>query len=308
MNEANVHTYSELDSLAYQFIDMQKIGLFTEKFRNFMEMPSLVEHAKGVKINDTEPKCLQIKNVSFQYEEDGKKVLSDINMTIQPKEKIAIVGFNGAGKTTFTKLLLRLYEPSNGEILYDGRNIQEYGTDEYRNQFGVVFQDFQIYAGTVGQNILMDYLTEDVREKTEEALNKMDLRSRSDDREFSIDTILTREFDEKGTILSGGENQKLAFARLMVKNYNIAILDEPSSALDPIAEYELNQNIMELAEGSTVIFISHRLSSTHMADKVYLFENGSIIEQGSHEELMQLGGKYAEMFNKQAYYYHNSAY
>ena len=267
-----------------------------------------MEAAKGIKINDTEPKCLQIKNVSFQYEEDGKKVLSDINMTIQPKEKIAIVGFNGAGKTTFTKLLLRLYEPSNGEILYDGRNIQEYGTDEYRNQFGVVFQDFQIYAGTVGQNILMDYLTEDMREKTEEALNKMDLRSRSDDREFNIDTILTREFDEKGTILSGGENQKLAFARLMVKNYNIAILDEPSSALDPIAKYELNQNIMELAEGSTVIFISHRLSSTRMADKVYLFENGSIIEQGSHEELMQLGGKYAEMFNKQAYYYHNSAY
>lgn len=305
MNEANVHTYSELDSLTYQFIDLQKIGLFTEKFRNFMEMPNRVEHAEGDQLCFGEPKLLQVKNLSFQYEEDGRKILSDINMTIRPKEKIAIVGFNGAGKTTFTKLLLRFYDPTDGEILYDGRNIKEYGTDDYRKQFGVVFQDFQIYAGTVGQNISMDYLTEDMRESAEEAFHKINLHSREEDDGFNIDTELTREFETDGTVLSGGENQKLAFARLLVKKYNIAILDEPSSALDPIAEYQLNQTIKEMAEESTVIFIAHRLSSTRMADKVYLFENGTIIEQGTHDELMKMNGKYAEMFQKQAYYYQN---
>lgn len=306
MNESVGHMYSELNDITYTFIKMQDVGLFTEKFRDFMEIKSNVEHAAGEDVLYASPECLQVEHVHFRYDEEGKEVLSDINMTVRPKEKIAIVGFNGAGKTTFSKLLLRLYEPTEGRILYGGKDIKEYSTEAYRKQFGVVFQDFQTYAGTVGENIQMDHVTGKNRAAIQRALDKIGLNSRRDNSKFNIETGLTREFDEMGTLLSGGENQKLSFARLLVKKHNIVILDEPSSALDPIAEYELNENMLELSKDSTVIFIAHRLASTRLADKVYLFEHGSVIEEGTHDELMSLNGKYAEMYRKQAYYYQNA--
>jgi len=305
MNEAVAHTYTELNNIAYIFLNMQNVGLFTEKFRNFMEIPSLIEHKDGIEVTYDMPECLQIDNVSFRYDDNLNDTLSNINMTIKPKEKIAIVGFNGAGKTTFSKLLLRLYDPTEGRILYGGKDIREFRTQSYRDQYGVVFQDFQIYAATIGENIQMNHVNEEDRDKLEKALNKIGLRSRASEKNFNIDTVLTREFDDSGTILSGGENQKLSFARLLIKHHNIVILDEPSSALDPIAEYELNKNMIELSKDSTVIFIAHRLASTRLADRVYLFENGKVIEEGSHDELMQLNGKYSQMYQKQSYYYQN---
>lgn len=224
-------------------------------------------------------------------------------MTIHPYEKVAIVGYNGAGKTTLIKLLMRLYDPTEGGIYIGDTNIKEYDVEKYRKEFAAVFQDYQIFAATLGENVVMDYVKEQEKEKVQSAL----LHSSFDDKlkklPLGINTPLTKEFEKDGVDLSGGEKQKVAIARAFYKDSHYAVMDEPSSALDPIAEYKLNQNMMEIAKNRTVIFISHRLSTTVMADKIYMFERGEIIEQGSHSELMALDGKYAEMFKKQAINY-----
>lgn len=182
----------------------------------------------------------------------------------------------------------------------DGRDIRSLDTADYRGQFGAVFQDYQIFAATLGENVAMDFVQEDEREKVVQALQHSGMSEKLSGYEKGIDTPLTKEFEADGRNLSGGEAQKTAIARVFFRPYNYVIMDEPSSALDPISEYQLNQKMMELGRDKTVIFISHRLSTTCMADRIYMLENGRIIEQGSHEELMAMNGKYAEMFLKQA--------
>lgn len=218
---------------------------------------------------------------------------------------MAFVGENGAGKTTLVKLLMHLYDVTDGSICYGGHDIREYGTGEYRERIGAVFQDYQIYGATLAENVLMDEVEVGDRERILEALKQADFEKRLSRLPDGPDTNMTREFREDGTMLSGGEAQKVAIARMFVRTGKqfLAILDEPSSALDPLAEYQLNTNMMKNAGDAAVIFISHRLSTTRDADRIYMFENGRIIEQGSHQELMRLGGKYAAMFEKQAYYY-----
>lgn len=222
-------------------------------------------------------------------------------MTIHPGEHIAIVGENGAGKTTLIKLLMRLYEVEEGEITYGGENIQEFTTKTYRDKIGAVFQDYQIYAGTLQENIVMDD-SKMPEEKVLQALEQADFMGKYEKLPKGLDTELTREFSNEGTMLSGGEAQKVAISRMFLKGNDkkIAILDEPSSALDPIAEYTLTKNMMEQAQGATIIFISHRLSTTRDADRIYMFAKGRIVEQGTHEELMKMQGAYVRMFEKQA--------
>ena len=202
-------------------------------------------------------------------------------------------------------MLSRLYDVTDGSICYGGHDIREYGTGEYRERIGAVFQDYQIYGATLAENVLMDEVEVGDRERILEALKQADFEKRLSRLPDGPDTNMTREFREDGTMLSGGEAQKVAIARMFVRTGKqfLAILDEPSSALDPLAEYQLNTNMMKNAGDAAVIFISHRLSTTRDADRIYMFENGRIIEQGSHQELMRLGGKYAAMFEKQAYYY-----
>jgi ATP-binding cassette subfamily B protein len=226
-------------------------------------------------------------------------------MTVRSGEKIAIVGENGAGKTTFVKLLMRLYDVTEGAICYGGNDIREYATKEYRDTFGAVFQDYQIYGASLAENVIMDVDGTVDKEHINKALQLADFGKKLGKLSDGIDTQMTREFSEDGTMLSGGEAQKVAIARMFAKTgkLTIAILDEPSSALDPYAEYTLNKNMMESAKDATIIFISHRLSTTRDADKIYHFENGEIIEQGTHSELMEANGKYAMMFEKQAHYY-----
>lgn len=214
--------------------------------------------------------------------------------------KIAIVGYNGAGKTTLIKLIMRLYDPNEGEILLNGVNIKEYDVEEYRRKIGTVFQDFKIFAATVKENVLLDFADTDSDEAVISSLEKSGFSDRLSTLSDGLSTDLTTEFEEKGVNLSGGEAQKLAVARVFYKNANLIILDEPSSALDPLAEYNLNRSMLHAAEHKSVVLISHRLSTTRLADRIYMLEQGRIIEEGTHAQLLAQGGKYAQMWRVQA--------
>lgn len=290
-----------LGNLSWVSASFYENGMFIENLKVFLEYePKIVEDPEG-KIPENKEHKISIKDVSFCYEGAKNPVLEHISMEIQPKQKIALVGHNGAGKSTLVKLLMRLYDVSDGKIELDGMDIKDYKLSEYRHMFGTVFQDFKIFAMSVAENVLLDEAknSQDV-EKATEALKASGIYEKVKGFEKGIDTLLTKEFSEDGVIMSGGEFQKLAVARVFAKESSIAILDEPSSALDPISEYEMFESMMKACEDKTVIFVSHRLSSAVMADKIYMLENGCIIEEGSHHELMELNGKYAEMFRMQA--------
>jgi len=241
---------------------------------------------------------LEMRNVSFTYPGVSEPTLVNVNLTVNFGERIAIVGYNGAGKTTLVKLLMRLDDPGSGEIYFKGNNIKDYKVNEYRDLFSTLFQDYQIYAATVAENILASDGTPDDK-RLKRSIEQGGFSDRLTQMPQGIKTQLTKEFTE-GEELSGGEKQKLATSRSLYKDSAIIILDEPSSALDPVAEYELNNTMLRLGRDKTVIFISHRLSTTKMADKIYMFENGNLIESGSHEALMALSGKYAQMYQLQA--------
>lgn len=303
-NNAANYVRSNLNQINFALVDFQQIGQYGETFRKLMSYEPVIEKADGLTPNEgSEP--LVLSNVSFRYPNADKDTLKDISIEIHPGEKIAIVGENGAGKTTFVKLLMRLYDVTGGSIRYGDHDIREYNTKEYRKKISAVFQDHNIYAATVAENVLLRKVSPSDETDIREALSKADFGKRLNTLPDGIDSVLTREFDESGVNLSGGESQKIAISRVFIRNDHraVSILDEPSSALDPVSEYKLNKNLIENAGNDTVIFISHRLSTTRMADKVYLFENGSIVEQGTHDELMALGGKYKEMFDRQAQNY-----
>ena len=275
-------------------INVRENGLYVEKFRRFMNAKEKM--VSGTKTTVFEnPPVIKFENVSFNYPGTEKYVLRNINLEISPYKKIAFVGYNGAGKTTLTNLLLRLYDVTEGAITIDGVNINEWDIKSYHKNFAAVFQDFSLFGATLGENVSMDDVPQ--KEKVEEAVKAADF-----DRKLpnGTDSILLREFDDEGVSLSGGEAQKIAIARAFYKNCSFAILDEPSANLDPVAEYALNQSMTKAANDKTVLFISHRLSTTVMADEIYMLEKGQIIEHGSHEELMELDGKYAYMFKLQA--------
>ena len=287
-----------LRSLAMMLPRFEQHGLYVEKIRTFLEYESKMP--EGEKLPEDESfRELTVKNVSFAYGRD-EDTLHDISLSVKAGEKIAIVGYNGAGKSTLIKLLLRLYDVRQGAILFNGRDIREYDKKSYRSLFAAVFQDYKIFASTVADNVKMDVAQETDREKIEQSLSQSGFSERLKTLADGIDTPLTREFDERGVNLSGGEAQKVTIARTFYKYCPIIILDEPSSALDPISEYQLNQTMLEAARDKAVIYISHRLSSTVMADRIYMLEHGRIIETGSHKELMALDGKYAQMFKMQA--------
>ena len=271
--------------------------LHIERLRQFLEYESVIE--SGSLLVPQQPGVIEFKNVSFAY--DNEPVLKNISLTIKPGEKIAIVGYNGAGKTTLIKLLIRLYDPTEGEILLDGVNIKQYDLAGYRRKIGAVFQDYQIFAATLYDNVVLD-TSEGRGESVKSALAQSGFAGA-----LPLETPLTREFMDGGVNLSGGESQKIAIARAFFKSADYMIFDEPSSALDPISEYNIYNAMRDASVGKTAVFISHRLSSARMADKIYMFENGQIIEAADHDTLMRNNGKYAEMFKMQAEKY-RSAY
>ena len=291
---------SNLKGISNLIPQFQQNSLYIEKMRAFLDYKEVIKNIDNAKSVPKEPSLLELKNVSFSYNEKSGEILKNISINIRPYEKIAFVGYNGAGKTTLTKLLMRLYDVSKGEILLNNVNIKNYELESYRNSFGTVFQDYQIFAANIAENVIMDEVTNNEKDIIINALENSGFADKLNSYKNGIYTPLTREFEETGVNISGGEAQKIAIARVFAKPCQIIILDEPSSALDPISEYNLNQTMLEAAANKTVIFISHRLSSARMADRIYMLEKGEVIEQGSHEELMNFDGKYAEMFNLQA--------
>ncbi len=269
-------------------------GKMIEKYREFLKTDFKIKDGNK-KANCGAPGEIKIENMSFTYPGNDKPTLKNISLTVKPYEKIALVGYNGAGKTTLTNLLLRLYDVSSGSIKIDGEDIRDVTVESHRERFSAVFQDFQLFACNAGENVALSDNFEE--ERVKEALGHSGFNK---ELKKGVFTELLREFDDEGRMLSGGESQKVAISRAFYKNCPYIILDEPSANLDPIAEYNLNQAMIDAADKKTVIFISHRLSTTVNADRIYVMENGEIIESGSHEELMKMKGTYAYMFNLQA--------
>ena len=274
-------------------------SLYVQKLRDFLDYEPKIVSEKGL-LPAEGAKEIELQGVSFAYRKEDGNLLKDISLHIRPGQKIALVGYNGAGKTTLVKLLMRLYDVGEGRILVDGVDIRDYQVEKYRESIGTVFQDFKIFAGNVRENVLMNVAEHCEEEEVRQALSESGLLERVREMEDGLDTQLTTEIMEKGVNLSGGESQKLAIARVFYQKAGLMILDEPSSALDPIAEYQLNHAMLEATKDKTVIFISHRLSTTRLADYIIMLENGRIAEQGTHEGLLQMNGRYAQMWRVQA--------
>ncbi len=288
---------NRLNNLAWYLTMMQKNCLWVQSFREFMEYePKIVG---GDKTPD-DFQSIEFKNVSFHYPGNDINSLNNVSFKINKGESVAVVGHNGAGKTTLSKLMMRLYDADEGEILYNGVNIKEYDLLKYRKKFASVFQDYRIFAMTVAENVLVDETDEKNLPLAKKALQQSGVYSKIETLPQKENTLLTREFDDEGALLSGGESQKITIARMLAKKFDIAILDEPSSALDPVAESKMYDNLMQGTKGKTVIYISHRLSSAARSDNILVFANGELIEQGSHDELMALSGEYCNMFTLQA--------
>lgn len=289
-------------SLINAFIEINQLCSYLELFVRFEEVTS--RDAKGtLEIIQTADYTIEFKNVSFRYPGSNIDTLKNVSIIIPPAQKLSIVGLNGAGKTTFIKLLFKLYEPTKGQILLGGIDIREYSPEEYRKIISVVFQDFKLLAYTIRENITLEQSPEEnriisnlVKAGFSEDLSKL---------ENNIDTIIYKGFDKDGVELSGGQAQKIAIARALYRDAPIVILDEPTAALDPISEYEVFKSFNQLIYGKTAIYISHRLSSTRFSDKIAVFHDGTITEYGTHSNLLLNNALYAQMFQTQAKYYAN---
>lgn len=271
-------------------------GLVIFDLKNFLEYQEKIPEDSDGLFPEENVNSIEFKNVSFSY--DGEHMVIDhMSFILHKGEKVALVGHNGAGKSTIIKLLLRLYDPTEGEILVNGIDIRKYNLKKYRELFLCAFQDYQIFAGTIKENVLMG--REGTDEEVREALRKAGIYEKVCSLPMDIHTMLTKEFDENGALLSGGEFQKIVCARVFVDDTKVSLFDEPSSALDPISENELFNSIIHSVADRIGIFISHRLSSVKDADFVLMLEQGRIIEQGSHKQLISNQGAYCEMYKIQ---------
>ena len=245
----------------------------------------------------------KFENVSFKYPGHENYVLKNVNLTINDGTKLAVVGVNGAGKTTFIKLIMKLYEPNEGRILLNGVDIKEYNREEYFKLFSPVFQNVECFAMPIYQNISFAEEENTDMDKVNAVLEQSGLKAKIDSYEKGIHTNLLKIFDKEGIDLSGGEKQRLAMARALYKGGKVVILDEPTAALDALAEDKMYREFEKMIQGKTAVFISHRLGSTRFCDNIAMFENGTVVEEGTHDELMAKNGKYAYMFQIQSQYY-----
>ena len=274
----------------------------TDDYRSFMDIPG--DSGRDIiPVPKADKYVFTFENVSFKYKGQEKYALKNLNITIAAGEKLAVVGLNGAGKSTFIKLLLRLYDVTEGRILMNGTDIRRFDRAEYYRLFSPAFQDVTVFAFPMAENVSMSPPDETDKNKAEKCVREAGLGDKMDKLEKGIDTELLKVLYDDGVDLSGGEKQKLALARALYKGSDVIVLDEPTAALDALAEYRLYKSFNGLVGNRTAVYISHRLSSTRFCDRVAMFKDGEMTETGTHEELMEKNGDYAEMFRVQAQYY-----
>lgn len=259
------------------------------------------EKTKGDSFTEMTKGVIEFRNVSFRYPGTKELVLDHVNLKIEPSEKIAVVGKNGSGKTTLVKLLCRLYEPEEGEILWNGKNIREYDLREWQKIFAIVFQDYSLLSLTLGQNVAASEQYE--AERAKEVLQLAGFGERLNKLKKGLETVVYPEYEQDGVSFSGGEEQKIAIARAIYKGGQICILDEPTAALDPVSESRVYESFDEIVKGKTAVYISHRLSSCKFSDRIFVLDNGKIAESGTHEALLSQNGLYAQLWQAQAQYY-----
>lgn len=298
---------SFVENIMQNITDLRDASNCMDYVRGYLELPddNIVE---GKEIEDLEwPVEIEFRDVSYAYvsdkEEETKKIFEHFNCKIKAGERIALVGVNGAGKTTFVKLLTGMYEPQEGQILINGIDRREFNKTKYYELFSAVFQDHLILPFTLKENITLQRVTKGEDEKVWEAIRKAGLEDVLKKKNVNLKTYVTRTVMKGGTDFSGGQYQRILLARALYKDAPVLVLDEPTSALDPIAESEIYDSYAQYTEGKTAVFISHRFASTRFSDRILMLEQGKIIEEGTHEELMKLQGKYAEMFYVQSNYY-----
>ena len=245
---------------------------------------------------------IRLENVSFRYPGADKDTLTNINLTLHPGEKLAVVGLNGAGKTTLIKLICGFLDPTEGRVLLDGKDIRDFNRADYYTMFSAVFQSFSLLAGTIATNVAQNDVGIDM-ERVKECVEKAGLRTKIESLPDGYETYLNREVYEGAILLSGGETQRLMLARALYKNAPFIVLDEPTAALDPIAESDMYRKYNEMTRGRSSIYISHRLASTRFCDRIIMIDHAGISEEGTHEELLKLGGKYADLYEVQSKYY-----
>ena len=292
---------NNISLLLNSWLEFRQNCHYLEHYVAFEALPKRIDQGQLPIEIDNQPITIEFKNVWFKYPRGQEYTLKDVSLTLRSGEKLSVVGPNGAGKTTFIKLLCRLYAPEKGEILLNGRNIQEFKEEEYYKLLAVVFQDFKLFSFNIRENICMNQAC--APENVEEALQKAGIAEKIATLPKGIDTPLYKNFEEDGVELSGGEMQKLVIARAVYKDCPIVILDEPTAALDPYAEFEIYSKFNDLVEDRTAIYISHRLSSCRFCDHIAVFNEGRLMEYGTWEELEKANGLYAEMWQAQSQYY-----
>lgn len=294
--------YGYLTTMLNSVADIKDNSRRVSDYRSFIEYPGKAE-GKTIPLPEADSFRFEFENVSFKYPKAEKYALKNLSVTLEAGKRLAVVGLNGAGKSTFIKLLLRLYEPTEGRILLNGTDIRSYDRGDYYKIFSPVFQDVEIFAFPMSENVSMKAPEQTDCDKAERCLRLAGMGEKLDSLEKGVHTELLKVFFDDGVDLSGGEKQKLALARALYKDAPVVVLDEPTAALDALAEYKLYQDFDKLIGSKTAVYISHRLSSTRFCDAVAMFKDGEMTEYGTHASLLEKGGDYAEMFAVQAQYY-----
>lgn len=294
-----------ISGLISQIEELKSNGVFLEDTYEFLDYPNNMYQGSLTTEKRRDNKYeIEFRNVSFKYPGSNSYALKNVNLKFNIGEKLAIVGMNGSGKTTFIKLLCRLYDPTEGTILLNGIDIRKFRYDEYMNIFSIVFQDFKLFAMPLGENVATssDY----DKEKVLSVLEKAGFGERLEKMSKGLDTHLYKQLDKEGVEISGGEAQKIAIARALYKDAAFIILDEPTAALDPVAEAEIYEKFSEMVDDRTAVYISHRLSSCKFCDEIAVFDEGKVVQKGTHADLLQdTSGKYYELWNAQAQYYND---
>ena len=295
-----------MTDFSHAFIQLKESALYINNLKDVLNyQPNIENQTSGQELVEIE--SIEFSNVSFRYPCSSKNALSDICFHIKRGQKVAIVGINGSGKTTLVKLLTRLYDPDSGAIYINGQDIKSYSIQSLRNAITSTFQEFQSYSLPISEMISCASGDDIDTERVYRVLKQVGLYDAISEYPDGINTEYSKMFNENGIVFSGGQLQKLMLARMLYKNSNVLIMDEPSASLDPESEYEINREISSISTGKTVFMISHRLSTTRDADSILLLENGTIIETGTHQQLIAKKGRYAHLFAIQSSGYYDEA-